>query len=295
MNNLPAPPGYRDILAKAVTDPSFDVDKLERLIALHEAAEQRAANETFNDALAACEAAMETIAFDSSNPQTRSRYASFSQLNSHVRPVYTKHGFGVSWNTEPAPDLMHIRIIGLLSQGMIARRYQIDMPVDTKGSRGQDVMTKTHATMSAYTYGKRALLAGMFNLDVGPGDDDGNAAGKPGSFKRVQPPPRNPVPPSTPEPPPPPPPEAVVQVVDPDTGETSERVTAFTIVMRDQDNFRTWGARLMAALRNYPTSIDEANEFLLRNEDTITTMRTEVPQLHALLLERISDLKQTLA
>jgi len=290
MSNLPAPqPGYRDILAKAVTDPNFDVDKLERMISLHESAEMRAANEVFNHALAACEADMETITTDSTNPQTRSRYASFSQLNSHIRPIYTRHGFGVSWNTEPAQDLMHIRVVGMLSQGMVVRRYQIDMPIDTKGSRGQDVMTRTHATMSAYTYGKRALLAGIFNLDVGDHDDDGNAAGKPGGFRRKQAEPTR-VPP--PEPPPPAPPEAIEQVTDPTTGVVSERIKAFKIAMQDQDNFRTWGARLMAALRNYPQSVEEVDEFLVANDEPIEAMRTDVPQLHTLLVERINDIKR---
>ena len=68
-----------------------------------------------------------------------------------------------------------IRVVGMLSNGMIQRRFQIDMPIVTQGIRGQDMMTRTHATISAISYGKRALEVLMFNLAIGD-DDDGNAA-----------------------------------------------------------------------------------------------------------------------
>ena len=69
-----------------------------------------------------------------------------------------------------------IRVVGMLSNGMIQRRFQVDMPIVTQGIRGQDMMTRTHATMSAISYGKRGLLVMMFNLAIGD-DDDGNRAG----------------------------------------------------------------------------------------------------------------------
>ena len=52
------------------------------------------------------------------------------------------------------------------------------MPADGKGAQGRDVMTRTHATGSAVSYGRRYLLLMIFNIAVGGEDDDGNAAGK---------------------------------------------------------------------------------------------------------------------
>jgi hypothetical protein len=54
--------------------------------------------------------------------------------------------------------------------------YQVDMPADGKGAKGGDVMTKTHATGSALSYGMRYLLKLIFNVAVGEDDDDGNHA-----------------------------------------------------------------------------------------------------------------------
>jgi hypothetical protein len=39
-------------------------------------------------------------------------------------------------------------------------------------------MNLTHATSSAYSYGRRYLLIGAFNLAIDDDDDDGNAAGR---------------------------------------------------------------------------------------------------------------------
>ncbi len=50
------------------------------------------------------------------------------------------------------------------------------MPADGKGAKGGDVMTKTHAAGSAFSYGQRYLLKLIFNVAIGD-DDDGNAAG----------------------------------------------------------------------------------------------------------------------
>lgn len=55
------------------------------------------------------------------------------------------------------------------------RTYKADMASDGKGAKGGDVMTKTHATGSAFTYGQRYLLKMIFNVAVGE-DDDGNGA-----------------------------------------------------------------------------------------------------------------------
>jgi hypothetical protein len=51
------------------------------------------------------------------------------------------------------------------------------MPADGKGAKGNDVMTKTHATGSAMSYGSRYLLKLIFNIAIGQDDDDGNGAG----------------------------------------------------------------------------------------------------------------------
>jgi hypothetical protein len=118
---------------------------------------------------------MRPVAADAENPQTRSRYASYEALDRALRPIYTKHGFALSFNTgdAPLPDV-RARALRRDARRRHAKVYKADMPADGKGAKGGDVMTKTHATGSAMSYGMRYLLKMIFNVAVGEDDDDGN-------------------------------------------------------------------------------------------------------------------------
>ena len=94
-----------------------------------------------------------------------------------LRPIYTSHGFGLSFDTADSPHELHVKVLCYVSHGGgFSRTYNVDMPADGKGARGNDVMTRTHATGSALSYGMRYLLKLIFNVAVGEDDDDGNAA-----------------------------------------------------------------------------------------------------------------------
>jgi hypothetical protein len=165
-----------DIISRAASDETINIDKLERLMAMHATITERQALQVFNDAMANAQKEMRRIAADSNNSQTHSKYASYAALDRVIRPIYTKHGFGLSFNTGEGPPEGCVRVVCDVSNGGYTRHYHIDMPNDGKGAKGGDVMTKTHATGSAITYGRRYLLTMIFNLAVGE-DDDGNAAG----------------------------------------------------------------------------------------------------------------------
>lgn len=94
-----------------------------------------------------------------------------------MRSIYTRHGFALSFNTADGPGPEQARIVcDVCHAGGHTKRYHVDVPVDGKGARGGDVMTKTHAMGSGISYGMRYLLRMIFNLAIDQ-DDDGNAAG----------------------------------------------------------------------------------------------------------------------
>ena len=165
------------IIERAARDPSVDIVKLQQLMEMREKIAARTAESEFDRALTAAQQAMGRVRTDSNNPQTKSRYASYGALDAAMRPNYTANGFALSFNTE-SPSLDIVRVICRVShQNGHSRSYQIDMPADGKGAKGGDVMTKTHATGSAVSYGMRYLLKMIFNIAVSDKDDDGNAAG----------------------------------------------------------------------------------------------------------------------
>lgn len=163
-------------IARAASDPTVDVEKMERLFAMHERMEAKQSETAFNAALSGVQARMGRIGTDKVNSQTRSEYATYGKLDRKLRPLYTEAGFALSFGTEPAGDAVVRVICDVSHRSGHSRRYAIDMPADGKGAKGNDVMTKTHATGSATQYGMRYLLKMIFNVAIGDEDDDGNGA-----------------------------------------------------------------------------------------------------------------------
>lgn len=137
--------------------------------------EREAAEMAFNVAMTAAQAEMGVIATNMTNVQTKSRYADYAQLDRALRPIYSKHGFALSFDEEEIAKDDYVRIVCHVSHsGGHSRRYHRDMPADGKGAKGGDVMTKTHAVGAAASYAMRYILRGIFNVAVGAEDKDGN-------------------------------------------------------------------------------------------------------------------------
>ena len=166
-----------NIISRAASDPAVDLDKMERLLKMHEQIVARNAEMAFNVAMADAQSKVRRIGADASNPQTHSKYASYAALDKVLRPIYTDANFSLSFDTGEIErqDFVRVRCYVSHRDGH-TRTYHIDMPADGKGAKGGDVMTKTHATGSAMSYGMRYLLKMIFNVAVGEDDDDGNSA-----------------------------------------------------------------------------------------------------------------------
>ncbi len=166
------------LISRLASDPTIDIDRVERFMIMHEKAKAREAEKAFNDAMSEAQAEMGPVATDKNNSQTKSRYTSYAALDAAVRPIYVRHGFALSFNTDPDGPADHLRLrCKVTHRDGHCEPYQVDMPSDGKGAKGGDVMTKTHAAGSAMSYGQRYLLKLIFNLATGD-DDDGQKAGK---------------------------------------------------------------------------------------------------------------------
>lgn len=166
------------LIERASRDPNVDIDKMERLIRMHKDMQAEQSRREFDNAMAAAQEEMKAIRANMENKQTHSEYASYAQLDKAVRPIYSQHGFALTFNTGDAPNPSEVRVLCTVSHRAGHRQdYKIDMPADGKGPQGAAVMTRTHATGAAASYGQRYLLKLIFNLAVGDVDDDGNGAG----------------------------------------------------------------------------------------------------------------------
>lgn len=181
---IPQPASITELLSIAVQNNQVEMLKtLSELYTRERDDERRMA---FNRAMAQAQSEMLRVAPDATNPSTKSRYATYATLDKAIRPIYTKYGFGLSFNTVAGavPEMVRVTCRVSHVDGW-AENYEIDMPADGKGAKGGDVQTKTHATGSGLTYGRRYLLMSIFNLAIGI-DDDGNAAGGQKSINEMQ-------------------------------------------------------------------------------------------------------------
>jgi ERF superfamily protein len=167
-----------DVITRASTDPNVDIAKMERLLDMYEHIQARSAERIFAEAMNEAQGEMKIVAKDARNDSTRSKYATYAKMDSEVRDIYTKHGFSLSFNTGESKNPANIKVLCYVyHKGGHKMTYECDMPCDGRGPKGGEVMSRTHATGSAMTYGQRYLLKLIFNMAVGE-DDDGNAAGR---------------------------------------------------------------------------------------------------------------------
>ena len=176
-----------DIISRAVANPAMDVAKMQALLNMHETLAAREAEQAFNAAMREAQSQMRRVTTDARNDSTRSRYATYAALDTAVRQIYVEHGFSLSFNTGEPRRENEIKVTCAVShQDGHTRPYALDMPADGKGAKGGDVMTRTHATGSALSYGKRYLLILIFNITTtDKSDDDGNAAGSTDNGGRI--------------------------------------------------------------------------------------------------------------
>jgi ERF superfamily len=175
----PSPMQTNQLLISAI-ERGAGIDVIERLAKLQYDMQDREARIGFDEALNRCQSKMKRVAADMTNPQTHSKYASYAALDRAIRPEYTSEGFSISFGEDEGSTADYIVMLAYLSRGGHTRTYRKGMPIDTKGPKGNDVMTKTHAAGSGGSYAKRYLLKDIFNLAIGEDDDDGNLGVKNG-------------------------------------------------------------------------------------------------------------------
>jgi ERF superfamily protein len=165
-----------ELMARAIE--KGDTETMEKLYSMRREMKEESAREAFNAAMNRTQTEMRQISADASNPQTHSRYATYSALDKVIRPIYTRNGFALNFNTgEPTePDTLLVLCEVSHDEGF-SKHFKVPIPIVTTGPRGGDVMTRTHAAGSAMSYGKRYLLVMIFNIAIGDDDDDGNGAG----------------------------------------------------------------------------------------------------------------------
>jgi hypothetical protein len=165
--------GLFQVLERAATNPEVDVEKMERIYQMVEREQDRQAERDFNASLVEAQADSQPVYKAKWNPQTSSWYADIAAVTDGVNNVFNPYGFSLSFSEGETQKPDHIRVIcDIRHRGGHSEQRHIDMPVVTTGIKGNQMMTATHGTASAFTYGRRYLIVLIANLPTP--DNDGN-------------------------------------------------------------------------------------------------------------------------
>lgn len=177
-DNVVGASSLMEVISRAASDPTVDVNKLERLMAMAERMEAQRAERAFNESMKAAQEEMPRILRDASNSSSNSKYARLETVAKKVTPIITKHGFSISFGTDTSPLAGHYRITAIVSHiGGHSRPYFADVPTDMTGMKGNQNKTATHGFGSTMSYGRRYLTLLIFNITLVNEDDDGQQSG----------------------------------------------------------------------------------------------------------------------
>jgi hypothetical protein len=171
----PAPPtpaaAERVVLdfERLATNKDVDVAKLERLIAMQKDILAHEARAAFNRAFASMQSEIPSIVERSQGDGGKWSYAPLEDIQTIVRPILERHGFGLSFRTE-WPD-RQIKVIGILThRDGHERTSEFLAEADTSGSKNA-----IQARGSAVAYGRRYTTKDLLNITTRGADTDGVA------------------------------------------------------------------------------------------------------------------------
>lgn len=175
MSDTVSPGGEMAIINRAV-ELKLGADEIGKLVALHNDMQDRRARAAFQQAMVLCQQELPTVVRDRVNPRTKSNYSSLDRINVLIHPVYTKHGFYVTFREEKPLRDGWIRTVAEIGhvEGHRQESY-LELPHDGIGPKGEPIggMNQVQGAISSGSYGQRVLLCRLFNIAIANSDHDG--------------------------------------------------------------------------------------------------------------------------
>lgn len=163
------------VIDRAARDPNVDMDKMERLLQMHERIKATGAKAAYAAALAEMQPDLPTVAergaIKNKAGGIQSRYALWEDIIAIISPILSAHGFALTFRTANADKM--VTVTGVLShRDGHSEETTLTLPIDAS-----DFRNVVQSIGSSVSYGKRYTASALLNLRTGEVDDDG--AGKP--------------------------------------------------------------------------------------------------------------------
>ncbi len=169
------------VISRAASDPTVDVDKLERLMGMYERITANQAKSAYDAAFAEMQPKLPVIdrrgaivikdKNDDKIIKQSTPYALFEDISEAITPILAEYGFGLSFRVGLATD-GKINTTAILSHKMGHREETtLTLPHDSTGSKNA-----VQAVGSSLSYGKRYTMCALLNITTRGEDDDGAAS-----------------------------------------------------------------------------------------------------------------------
>lgn len=168
------------IIERMARDPNIDPDRVERFLVMAREDRAERARIAFNAAMSACQAELPRVLRDARNSHSGASYARLESIAKATAPIIARHGFSLSFDTEPSPIQGNLRVTCTCAhEAGHERAYHLDLPPDTAGAQGKANKTPIQGIGSTITYARRYLVLQVFNIALtnDPHDTDGAPAG----------------------------------------------------------------------------------------------------------------------
>jgi len=154
------------VISRAAADPSCDIDKMERLLQMHERMQAKDAEQAFNAGMAQMQCDIPTVFEGAINLHTGNSYATLDDITRTIKPIMQQHGFAITFKVENAEKAIEVTGI-LMHRGGHREQTTMRLPLDV-GKGRNDVQSVGSST----TYGKRYVMCALLNITTSDAQDD---------------------------------------------------------------------------------------------------------------------------
>jgi hypothetical protein len=180
------------IIADAAANPAINPSIMRELLDMQKEIMAEQSRRDFNAAFIALQADLPPIRRDgkieirakdakgerTGAVQQATPYATFNNIMKAIKPLLIKHGFALSFSTEPATE--RILVKGLLEGHGHERTTAFPLPAETSGSKNN-----VQGWGSSLSYGKRYCTIALLNI-ISEAPEDRDTDGRVGNFKSAK-------------------------------------------------------------------------------------------------------------
>lgn len=160
------------MIERVVTNPDIDVTKIQALLDMKRQMDRDAAERAFNLAMSAAQSEIQPVA--RKTDADRYKFAEFDAIDSAIRPIYTRHGFALTFGSKDSAKGLCVTCTVLHKDGH-SKDYELAGALDTAGMKDGKTKTEIQGTGSSASYLQKYLTRLIFNV-VTKKDTDGAGA-----------------------------------------------------------------------------------------------------------------------